>query len=148
MASASSSDRPHNSSMDSCGGSGSSRPSPIISQVKLFVMGRVLKSKLSGGAGGCGELSPAKFQRSTSVLHGGKASGTLMSAMGGGGAFLLVSTRGLTVMDGEFLAAVLGAAGGSWDLRSVSTCSAIFRAKSAYRQPSVEMRAEKKRGRT
>lgn len=56
--------------MVSWAGKGSSKPSPIISQLKLFCMGIALKSKVSGPVGcGCGELlSVVKFHRSASPL--------------------------------------------------------------------------------
>lgn len=91
-----------------------------------------------------------KFQRSKSPLLGGKASVTLMSTIGGGGgggAFSLVSGWGLTVIDGESFAPALGAAAGSWVLRSVSTCSA-GRATSAYFPGINERGLRKKRSRT
>lgn len=111
---------PDNSSIDSCGGKGSSSPRPIISQVKLFCIGIELKSNVSGADwGGCGELSPLNCQRSGSTrLMGG--SGTVRFVMGG--VLLILGSAG-TATAGASLVTVLATAGGSWVLSSVSTCS-------------------------
>lgn len=113
-----------NSSIDSCGGRGSSKPSPIISQVKLFCMGMALKSKVSGMVCGCGELVPLNCQRSGSArLMGG--SGTLIEGIGG--VLLVLGLARRSMVTGASSLAVVGVGSGSWVLSSVSTCS-TFRA--------------------
>ncbi len=56
----------YSSSIVSCGGSGSSRPRPMISQVKLLSTLSMFTLKLKSSRGCCGES--LKFQRSTSRL--------------------------------------------------------------------------------
>ncbi len=120
--------RTYSSSMVSCGGKGSSRPKPIISQVKLPsilfmpIVKLLLKLKSSIGAF-CGD-SPLKFHRSISRLLAIPIEGSDTVKFGGaavtGCVCLDVVSMELTMVL-AFSAVVVG--GISCVFRSVSTCS-------------------------
>ena len=137
----------YNSSMVSCGGSGSSRPRPIISQVKvLSTLGTpigILPLKLKSSTAPVWGDSGLKCHRSASRPFGIPIEGsvTLKLAAGGAARWLgLVDTLS-TLMVKVLVASVVGA-GTSCVLSNVSTCSVsdVSKGRKKYRTKPNGMR--------
>lgn len=117
----------HNSSIVSCGGRGSSKPSPIISQVKvlssmpipIFISPVNVRSSIGGGCTGESPLKPHGSALTPPTMFIGPLA-TPKSAAG-----MVRGVTPLALPDGKLPGVTsFGGGTGSWDFSNVSTCSA------------------------